>query len=578
MQFIEHFRHFGMRQYIMRLVAAFLIGWFALLNIADVPFTDISFYGTVGFGFFLGCVIVMFAGLCFVPSDTLITIVIIAVAELYFMFTARDIGDYWFSLGLSAVMCTLVVFFDLYKPKRDLNGLVTKFICVFLMIAAIVFVGGICCLYVLNHLTPCYDFGLFAQMFHYMKETGECLSTCERDGLLNHFAVHFSPIYYVILPFYMLIPSPCTLVVAQAVIVASGVVPLVLLCKKFKLSNIAAVSFSVIYLLYPAFLGAQFWYLHENCFLAPMLLWYMYFSEKKNAAGTLIFAFASLLIKEDAAVYVAVIALYFIFSKRNIKHNLYVIIWAVAYFIVVTELMGVFGEGIMSDSRYGEYIYDGGGIFTVIKAVLQNPAYAIKQIFRQEKILFILQIFTPLCFLPLAIKKQPAKLILFIPFLLVNLMTNYIYQFDIGFQYTFGSATLLIYLAISNYAEMGENRRKMLICGVLSSAILFAGGFYRKTEYIETYKENAEQRETINEALAMIPEDKSVAATTFLITSLSHLDEIYELETTKHETDYVAVDLRFSSNKQYADECEKDGFEEVFYKTGVIVIYERVTE
>lgn len=51
----------------------------------------------------------------------------------------------------------------------------------------------------------------------------------------------------------MLIPSPCTLLVAQGFIVASGVLPLVLICKKFKLSNTAAGLFAVCYVLYPAF-------------------------------------------------------------------------------------------------------------------------------------------------------------------------------------------------------------------------------------------------------------------------------------------------------------------------------------
>ena len=32
--------------------------------------------------------------------------------------------------------------------------------------------------------------------------------SCERDVLMSHFAVHISPIYYLLLPFYALFPSP----------------------------------------------------------------------------------------------------------------------------------------------------------------------------------------------------------------------------------------------------------------------------------------------------------------------------------------------------------------------------------
>ena len=42
---------------------------------------------------------------------------------------------------------------------------------------------------VLGHASPTYDFGIFSQMYYYMKETGLPFTTCERDGLLSHFEV-----------------------------------------------------------------------------------------------------------------------------------------------------------------------------------------------------------------------------------------------------------------------------------------------------------------------------------------------------------------------------------------------------
>ena len=78
--------------------------------------------------------------------------------------------------------------------------------------------------------TPTYDFGIFAQMFHSMKTTGLPVTTLERAGEVSHFAVHVSPIYYLILPFYFIFPYPATLQVAQAAILASAVIPLWKIC------------------------------------------------------------------------------------------------------------------------------------------------------------------------------------------------------------------------------------------------------------------------------------------------------------------------------------------------------------
>ena len=82
--------------------------------------------------------------------------------------------------------------------------------------------------YRLNYASA-YDFGIFSQMYYYMDKLWEPLTTCERDGLLSHFAVHLSPVFYVLLPFYKLVPRPETLLVLQALLVISGMVPLYLL-------------------------------------------------------------------------------------------------------------------------------------------------------------------------------------------------------------------------------------------------------------------------------------------------------------------------------------------------------------
>ena len=66
--------------------------------------------------------------------------------------------------------------------------------------------------YRLNYASA-YDFGIFSQMYYYMDKGLSPLTTCERDGLLSHFAVHLSPVFYVLLPFYKLVPRPETLLV-----------------------------------------------------------------------------------------------------------------------------------------------------------------------------------------------------------------------------------------------------------------------------------------------------------------------------------------------------------------------------
>lgn len=571
---IQRIRQYTARQYIIRLLTALMTVWLLVYWMSGVSFTEPAFYNTVPFALFLCFTSLLWTLLCFIPSDTVITAALLMVTTLCFSNAAYQTQDYLFSFGLCFVLCVMVLFSNIHIRKSLSGWHGMWWICLLLILLFTVFVGGICCLYYNNYQTPCYDFGLFSQMFYYMKETGQDLTTCERDGLLSHFAVHVSPIYYLLLPIYALIPSPCTLLVAQALIVVSGVIPLVFICRHYNLSPLAAILFSVCYTLYPSFMGGCFWYLHENCFLAPLLLWYLYFSEKGAGFKTVLFALLTLCVKEDAAVYVAVVSLYFIFVRKNYKCNLLVLGLSVVYFTVVTHLMAVYGEGVMSNSRYGDYIYDGGGLFTVIKAVIQNPVYVIRQVFDEKKWLFILQMLVPVCFLPLAIKR-PTKLILLIPFILVNLMTSYPYQYDIGFQYTFGSGSILLYLAVTNYADMGIRRTKLLLCAVLSSVIIFSGGYFQKTGYIYTYQSTAKQRQTITSALSLIPDDASVASSTFLLANLSQRGEIYELETTRHKAEYIVLDLRYSRNEYTIEEYWNGAYVPVFYEEDTIAVFKR---
>ena len=121
---------------------------------------------------------------------------------------------------------------------------------------------GVCRVY--SFSTPSFDFGLFAQMFHSMKTTGLPMTTLERDGLLSHFAVHVSPIYYLMLPFYWLVPIPATLQVLQAAVLASAVIPLWKLAGHHGFNGWGRLLCCLLLLLYPAYAGGTGYELLEN--------------------------------------------------------------------------------------------------------------------------------------------------------------------------------------------------------------------------------------------------------------------------------------------------------------------------
>lgn len=564
----------------IKLLTCLFTAWIGVsamfLAISGVPFYKLEFFEEINIGIFILLVISMCFLLLLIKNEKIIALLTVVFSALYCLTGASICCDFYFLTACCGVVSGIVYYSRLEGISPKLSRLKLWIAAAALMSGFTAVIGISCCLRYNNYWTPCYDFGIFSQMFYYMKETGLPLVTCERDGLLSHFAVHFSPIYYLLLPFYIIFPTPLTLMVGQCAITASGVVPLIKICRGRGLSNLEALAFGICFILYPAMAGGCNYYIHENNFLAPLILWLIYFTEKEKTALSFVFGLSVLLIKEDAAVYVAVIALYFIFANKNYKCSVTLLLFSVLYFIGVTSYLSAFGDGVMT-GRYNNYIYDEGGLFTVIKAVVENPIYALQQCMAEQKIKYILQMLVPILFMPLCTKKA-SRLILLIPFILVNLMTNYRYQYDIMFQYGMGSGAILLYLSALNYSDMGRKRGKLLLSSVICSAIVFVGTFRGWLIYYKSYDDHADERKAFKQAAELIPEKASVASGTMILPNFSQRREIYQLETTKHDAEYYILDLRYSHEEYGIEDYRSDKFEEIYIREGIVAVFRRKEE
>ncbi len=548
----EKINSLGYNNTIARLLTAWImIATFELFT-GEFQFISFEFFNEIKMTIYIVIIAVIFVILSFINKPKLDKVLLFFSTLIYSSMAITQDNQLYFSIGTCIFMGAVTVYCVGNWIKVKIKKLPTIAIIVILGLAFTFFVGLLTSFKYLQHLTPCYDFGIFAQMFDYMKETFQPLTTCERDGLLSHFAVHFSPIYYLLLPFYYIFPTPVTLLMGQAAIIASGLIPLYLLCKKYKFSNQATILFAICYVLLPSMANGCFYFLHENKFLTPIILWLAYALEKNKWAPTIIFTFLLLIVKEDAPVYAAVLGLYFIASRRRLSKGTVVLGISIIYFIVVSYFMSKYGLGTMS-YRYDNFIYDGSGsLTTVIKAVILNPIYTIHESFDEDKIKFLLQMLVPVAFMPLMIKKT-SRIILFIPFILINLMSDYYYQHDISFQYTYGSAAFFFYLMIMNYNDMKPGiRLKVLAIATASSVLMFMCNTYHRSSGFESYKNDKASGsiEVIDDALKLVPKDASVAVTTFFLPNLYDHREIYEYESTKYREDveYIVLDLRFGDD------------------------------
>ncbi len=452
-------------------------------------------------------------------------------------------------VGLAA-MLLIAIGYATYKSKTFMDIKRKASVTAIYILGTLAFVGYFGCLTIFRYLTyrtPGYDFGIWVQMFHYMKTTFAPLTTCERSELLSHFAIHFSPIYYLYLPFYMVFSYPITLNVLQVLTLASGLIPLYLLCKRMNLSRSAQALFAVLFVLFPAIGCGTFYDLHENCFLVPLLLWLFYFIEKNDNKFIILFGILTCLVKEDAPMYVACIGLFVLLSKKRGIQGSLMMLFSVLYFVVVTILLKVFGNGVM-ESRFDNYAVGaaGGSMFDLLRNIITNPGYVLDECFSEDRLEFLLQMFLPIGCIPF-VTKHMSRFVLLLPMLLENLASDWKYQHSISYQYAFGVSAILLYLAILNYSEFGEKTRRFLSSLALCvSIILVPMCGLKKAYYVNYYNSYYDTYMTLDQMVESIPDDASVTCSAFFLPHLAQRDVAYEYEYMKDFiTDYVILDLRW---------------------------------
>ena len=498
--------------------------------------------------------------------------------------TINNAGQPYFAIGVIITLFIFILYLfktgKLGKSELELStrGLVITVIIGYIVMSAILALSIV--LRYKSHNGSTFDLGIFAQIYHYMAKTGLPLSTLERNVLLSHYAVHLSPILYLLLPLYMVFRSVEFLLIIKPLIVFSGVFPIMLMCKKKKFRNLTTLIVSGLYLLYPALSAAMNFDFHENIFLPPLILWTLYFIKTDKWLPIIISVILTLMIKEDAALYIIFIGLYtLLYHKKRLK-GVVISVMGISYFAIAVAIINSYGLGIM-DTRFENYFPLGqSGLLSVMRTLFTNPIYLITQIFTQEKVLFLILMFLPVMFICFYVRRISALLLL-VPMVVINLMPAYIYQYNIGYQYVYGTGSLLLYLCVDNISNIPKrNNKPIVLTALLASLILMISTNLGTIQYnINSYIYNKDSIEATNRILDIVPQDASVTASTYFTPYLSSRDIVYMWEGRDMETEFVVLDNRGDpyDYEAYKKILEGNGYR-VLNGAGYALLYRKIPD
>lgn len=538
--------------------------------------------------------LVIFAGttlLAFLPPKALWPLVTYGAWFCYAIpMLCANHSNVWVLTGLLFLMALLTYFVlrdtkllfsangSLQRMRMPYERPVFAILIALLSLASILLLAIIGVYRYLAYYSPCFDFGIFAQMFESMRTTFLPTTTCERYTELSHFAVHLSPIYYVLLPLYCIFPSPITLAISQALVVGSSVIPLALIARRMSFTRWQTVAVAACLAFFPALHGGTFYDIHENCFLTPLLLWFFYFLEHNSRIGMLAMALAVCLVKEDAAVYIAFIALYLIFSGRKKLFGAGLLVLAVGYFLFAVAWLAHFGEGAMN-WRYQNLMMVGeDSLVAVVVNVFKNPAYALSVSFNAEKVEFLLQLLVPMAGTALLIKRAD-RIILLGPVVLITLLSDYVYQHSIYFQYNFGIVAILFYLALLNLRDLAARWKQYLVtCMAVASILSYAALCSPYLSVVNAYENNAITIDIYNEAVEQVDRDRSVAASTFFVPHLYDCKELYEVNNDSDADQILLMLLDYEESQRYYSTFLQRGYTVAWEEEGVAVLLVKLAE
>lgn len=505
-----------------------------------------------------------------------------------------------------------------------------------------------------NFNTPNFDFGLFVQMFHYMDKTGLPLTTLERNTLLSHFQVHFSPIFYLLLPFYKLWPRPETLQILQILVAASALIPAFLIVRQLRLPRGWQTALCVLLLLHPGLSGSSLYDLHENCFLAPLILWLLWVALRRKWGAFSVFALLLLGVKEDAFIYLFSVGLWLFcggipscegqavldplkagkagerpvneevrekqqainmkvsekkkwqpLSSNSVQvAGLFSMLVALIFFTAVSAWLSRSGEGVMLYRFENIQALPDWGLLGYALTAFSLPGWILEQLFMPDKLLYLLKMLLPFGLLPLFSRRLRHGFLL-LPFVLINLLSNWSYQYNLNFQYHYGTTVLLFFVSAvvlwesqttwrSDVLAARPDPLRRLVAALLAFALFSASALTLPEWSWRLRSELAEASldqfsPDVHEALAAIPESDCVYTTGFFAAALAarpHIFEVgpyasYPIDPTvpTYQPDFIVLDERYPEEidamaEQIAD-WEKEGFVTSYRKVGVLRILKK---
>jgi uncharacterized membrane protein len=310
------------------------------------------------------------------------------------------------------------------------------------------YAAGFSALSILRHRafsTGRFDLGNMVQAVWSTAHGNPLQITGLRGDQISRLGAHFDPILAAFAPLWLVWPSPDMLLVAQAVAVAVGALPVFWLARKHLGSDRVALGFALAYLIYPPTQWLTLNEFHPVALACPLLLYAIWFLDEGRLLPFAACAVVAATTKEEIALVVAGLGIWYALAHGRRWTGAAVAAAGVAAALIAIEVVIPHFNRAGTSSFFTRYSEVGSTPGGIVHTALTDPWKIVTTAVTDRGLGYLVQLVLPLALL---VVLAPLALIAAVPELAVNLLSAATTQTSIRFHYTAGLIPVLIAAAV----------------------------------------------------------------------------------------------------------------------------------
>lgn len=370
-----------------------------------------------------------------------------------------------------------------------------------------------------------FDFGIFDQGLWLLSRFEEPFITVRG---LHLFADHSSYVLFILVPIYWVAPAQEVLIVLTVALLGAGAPLTYALARSSGATPGLSAVVATGYLLHPAVAWAARDGFHPEYMTVPIVLAAVLLIQKNRDGWALALVGIAILTKEDVALLLVPLGIYVAYAMGKRRTGLVIVAASAAAmaisFAVLLPHFSPTGQLLYSD-RYDVF---GEGVFGIVGGMLTHPQLVVSGVLESRSLGYLAAMVLPI---PAALL-APRVLLLGIPTLLANVLSEHIYQSSIMYHYTAYLIAVVALAAATGMPKLAGRGRAAIAAAV---SVSLAAGLVAQIWLGPNPLARPEgspgvstDHPVIREAVAMIPDDGVVSAFDLFVPHLTHRTTVYE--------------------------------------------------